>query len=114
MAALTAISPANTGTASAGAAVAASDTVAQSLLGQRGAFLEILNGGGSVDNITISDHGTTPAGNALTGNTISGSVTNGTNKIFYLRQDQVNPATGLITITHSFTTSVTYKLYPVP
>lgn len=113
MAALTATTPVNSGTAVTGAAVAASDTVAQSILGQKGAYLEILNGGGSVDNVTISDHGTTPAGNSLTSNQISGSVTNGTNKVFFLRQEQVNPATGLITITHSFTTSVTYKLYPV-
>lgn len=114
MAALTAISPANAGTASTGAAVAASDTVAQSILGSKGAFLEIINGGGSTDNITISDHGSTPAGNALTSNQISASVANGASKVFYLRQEQVNPSTGLITITHSFTTSVTYKLYPVP
>jgi hypothetical protein len=114
MAALTAIVPANAGTASAGAAVAASDTVAATLFGNRGAYLEIINAGGSVDNVTISDHGVTPAGNALSGNTIAGSVTNGTSKVFYLRVGQENPATGLVTITHSFTTSVTYKLYPVP
>lgn len=114
MAALTAIAPSNAGTASTGAAVAASDTVAQSILGSRGAFLEIINGGGSSDTVTLSDHGTTAAGNALTSNQISASVANGTSKVFYLRQEQVNPATALITITHSFTTSVTYKLYPVP
>jgi hypothetical protein len=113
MAALTAITPSNTGTASTGAAVAASDTIAQAIMGRNGATLEIINGGGSTDNITISDAGLTPAGNALTGGTIAASVAAGTSKVFDLSHDQVNPSTTLITITHSFTTTVTYKLYPV-
>lgn len=113
MAALTAITPVNAGVASTGAAVAASDTVAQSVLGQFGAFLEIINGGGSTDTVTITDAGTTAAGNALASGTISTTVTAGTSKVFRLRSEQVTAATGLITITHSFTTSVTYKLYPV-
>lgn len=112
MAALAAITPSNTGTASTGAAVAASDTVAQSIMGPHGAYLEIINGGGSTDNITISDAGSTPAGNALSGGTIAGSVANGASKVFDLKHAQVTPSTYLITITHSFTTSVTYKLYP--
>lgn len=113
MAALSAITPTNTGTASTGAAVSASDTVAQSIMGPNGATLEIINGGGSTDNITISDNGSTAAGNQLTGNTIAGSVAAGTSKVFDLTHAQVNPSTTLITITHSFTTTVTYKLYPV-
>lgn len=113
MAALSAITPTTNGATSTGAAVAASDTVAQSLLGPRGAYLEIINGGGSTDNITLSDSGLTPAGNALSGGTISGSVAAGASKVFLLRNEQVNPSTNLITITHSFTTTVTYKLYPV-
>ena len=115
MAALSAITPTNTGTASTGAAVAASDTVAQSIMGPRGATLEIINAGVGVDSITISDSGLTPAGNALNlspGGVIAASVTNGTSKVFDLSNEQVNPATGLITITHSQPTGVTYKLYP--
>lgn len=115
MAALTAVVPANAGTTSAPAAVAASDTVAQAILGQRGAYLKIVNNGAGTDNITISDNGVTPAGNGLSGSTIAGSVANaGASKVFYLRQEQVNPSTGLITITHSVTASVTYELWPVP
>jgi hypothetical protein len=113
MAALTAITPLVTGATSAGAAVSASDTVDASILGGRGAYLEILNGGGSPDTVTISDFGSTPAGSQLPSNTYTVSVTNGTNKVIFLKPSQVNPSTGLVTVAHSFTTSVTYKLYPV-
>jgi hypothetical protein len=113
MAALSATTPTNTGTVTAGAAVAASDTVAASILGPRGAYLRINNGNAASDNVTISDSGSTPAGNALAGGTISDTITNGTAQIYYLRPEQVNPATNLITITHSVTTTVTYELYPV-
>jgi hypothetical protein len=113
MAALTATTPTNSGTAIAGAAVAASDTIARSICGSKGAYLEILNGNASSDSMTISDAGSTPAGNALSGGTISASVTNGTNKVFFIKNDQFNPSTNLVTITHSITATVTYKLYPV-
>lgn len=114
MAALSATIPTLSGATTTGAAVAASDTIAQSVLGARGAYLEVINGGGSTDNITISDHGTTRAGNALASNAVSGlSVANGASKVFWVKPEAVNPSTGLVTITHSFTTSVTYKLYPV-
>lgn len=113
MAALSAITPTNTGTSSAGAAVAASDTVAQALLGPRGATLEIINAGAGTDTMSISDHGSTGAGNQLTSNTIAATVANGgASKYFRLTNEQVNPATGLITITHSQPTGVTYKLVP--
>ena len=113
MAALTATTPTNTGTATTGAAVAVSDTIVRSVMGPKGAYLEIVNGGASVDNVTLSDSGATPAGNQLTNNRISGSGTNGTSKIFFIRQEQVDPATNLVTVTHDFITTVTYKLYPV-
>lgn len=113
MAALTAVTPTNTGASSAGATVSASDTVARSVMGPKGAYLEIINGNASVDNMTISDPGVTPAGNALVGGTISASVAAGASRIFHLRPEQVTSATGLITVTHSVTTTVTYKLYPV-
>lgn len=113
MGALAATVPTRTGTASPGAAVAASDTIHASLLGTLGVHLEILNGGGSTDNVTISDAGATPAGTPLSGGTYPGSVANGTNKTFYISPKQADPATQLVTITHSFTTSVTYKLYPL-
>lgn len=114
MAALVAITPTNAGTSSAGAAVAASDTIAQAIMGPNGATLEIINNGAGTDTITISDAGLTPAGNALTGGTYTVTVANaGASKVFDLSNAQVNPTTNLITITHTVTASVTYKLYPV-
>jgi len=113
MAALTAITPVVTGVADAGVAVSASDTIDQSILGARGAYLGVTNAGGSPDTVTISDFGTTPAGSALPSNTYTVSVANGTSKIIHIKPSQVNPATGLVTVAHSFTTSVTYQLYPV-
>lgn len=112
MAALTAISPSRTGTASAGAAVASSDTISSSILGQFGAYLEIINGNASTDTMTISDAGSTQAGTPLTGGTFAASVTNATSKVFYISPRQADPATGLVTVTHSVTATVTYKLYP--
>jgi hypothetical protein len=111
VAALTAFTPATTGVANAGAAVAASDTIDQATLGANGVYLEVINGNASPDTVTISDYGSTPAGNTLTSNQISVSVTNATSKIFLIRPSQVNPATGLVTITHSVTSTVTYKMY---
>jgi hypothetical protein len=114
VAALTPVVPTNTGTLNPPFNVAASDTIAGSLLGPRGANLDITNAGAGTDNITISDFGSTAAGNQLAGNTISASVANaGQAKTFRLTQDQVNPATGLITITHSQPTGVTGKLTAV-
>lgn len=111
MAALTATTPARTGTAVTGAAVAASDTIAQSVLGVNGCYLEILNGNAATDNMTISDDGQTPAGTSP--GTYAVSVTNATNKVFFISPKQVNPATQVVTITHSVTSTVTYKLYPI-
>ena len=111
MAALTATTPLVTGVATPGAAVAASDTIDAATLGGNGALLEILNGGGSPDTVTIKDFGTTAAGNSLTTNQYTVSVSNGTNKVIFIKPSQVDPSTGLVTVAHSFTTSVTYKLY---
>jgi hypothetical protein len=113
MGALAATVPARTGTVTSGAAVAASDTISQTILGTNGAYLEIINGNASTDNVTISDAGSTPAGTPISGGTYSGSVTNATSKIFYLNPRQADPSTGLVTITHSVTATVTYKLYPL-
>lgn len=114
MAALTATTPTAAGVASAGAAVSASDTVSSTQLGSRGAFLEILNASATTDTLTITDAGSTPAGNALSGGTYTpGTVVGTSNKVFYLSPSLPNLSTGLVTITHSQVTSVTYKLYPL-
>lgn len=113
MAALTAITPVVTGVASTGAAVSASDTIDQSVLGSRGAYLIISNGGGSSDTVTISDYGSTPAGNTLGSNQYTVTVANGAEKVIFIKPSQPNPVTGLVTVAHSFTTTVTYQLFPV-
>lgn len=111
MAALTATTPTNTGATTSGLAVGSTDTIARSVMGPKGVYLEIINGNASPDAMTISDASTTPTGAAAAAN--APSVTNGASKIFHIKPDQVNPATGLVTITHSVITTVTYKLYPV-
>jgi hypothetical protein len=110
MAALTATRGTPTGATATAGAVSSSDTVSIAQLGQYGADLIVINGGGSPDTVAISDAGRTPAGN--TGNTSGGSVANGTTKSFSISRQAADPTTGLVTITHSFTTSVTYWLVP--
>lgn len=113
MAALTATTPTTAGVTIAGAAVSASDTIDQSILGQRGAYLIIINGNASSDTVTIKDFGTTAAGNSLGSNQYTKSVTNGTSNIFHIKPSQVDPSTGVVTVTHSVTATVTYQLIPV-
>lgn len=111
MAALSTTTPARTGTVTSGAAVAASDTIASSLLGTNGCFLEVINGNASSDTVSISDASTTSTGAAATAG--GGSVVNATSKIFKIFPQQADTSTGLVTVTHSVTSSVTYKLYPL-
>lgn len=111
MAALSATTPSRTGTVTSGAAVASTDTIAASLLGTNGAFLEIINGNAASDTVAISDASTTSTG--ATAQAGGGSVTNATSKIFKIFPQQADPSTGLVTVTHSVTTTVTYKLYPL-
>lgn len=113
MAALAATTPTVTGAVIAGAAVAASDTIARSVVGPKGAYLKIINGNAASDTVTITDAGSTPAGNPLIGGTISKVVTNGTSQVFHVKPEQFDPATNLVTITHSVTPTVTYELVPV-
>ena len=86
-------------------AVTASDTItADDRL-----FLHVKNAGGSPDTVTLVDAGTTPGGSAATNPTVSVPATTG-DRMIYIPQSFVNPSTGLVTITHSFTTSVTCAL----
>ena len=111
MAALTAYVPVVNGVADPGIAVSSSDTIDQATLGGNGVLLEIINGNASSDTVTIKDFGSTPAGNQLGSNQFTKSVTNGTSQIFFIKPSQVDPSTGLVTITHSVTATVTYKMY---
>lgn len=113
MAALTAITPTVGGVSSAGAAVSSSDTIDQSALGTRGAYLEVINGSGSTDTVTVKDFGSTPSGNALSSNQFTVSVPAGESVVIHIKPLQVDPSTGLVGVAHSVTTSVTYKLTKV-
>lgn len=90
-----------------GNAVSSSDTIAASDIGQNGVLINVINGGGSSINVTISDPGSTAVGNA--GTTTPQAVANGTDGWFRILPGHVNPATGLATISYSGTTTVTYK-----
>lgn len=94
------------GTTPAYVAVAASDTITA----DTDLFLHVKNAGGSPDTVTLVDAGITPAGSAATSPTVSVPATTG-DRMIAIPQQLVNPATGLITITHSFTTSVTCSVF---
>lgn len=111
MALLTATRPTAAGVAYTPAAVSSSDTISSSDLGSLGAYLIVINGGGSSDTVTVSDSGLTPAGNAATAGT--NDVANGVTEVMYISPRAVNPSTGVVTVAHSFTTSVTYVLLPL-
>ncbi|HWB36615.1 MAG TPA: hypothetical protein VHA75_11380 [Rugosimonospora sp.] len=110
MGALTAVRGSRGGTTVTAGAVSSSDTISVAELGRLGAELIIVNGGGSSDTVAISDAGKTPSGGA--GASGGGAVANGTAKAFFVSREQADPDTGLVTVTHSFTTSVTYWLVP--
>lgn len=110
MALLTATRGSASGVLISGAAVSASDTIQAADLGTNGAWLIILNGGASPDTVAILDGNFTPAGNA--GASAGGAVANGTNRVFYIDPKLVG-VSGLVTVTHSFTTTVTYELLPM-
>lgn len=111
MALLTATRPTAAGVAWSPAAVSASDTISAADLGSLGAYLVVINGGGSPDTVTVSDSGLTPAGNTATAGT--NAVTNATTEVMYISPRAVNPTTGVVTVTHTFTTSVTCVLLPL-
>lgn len=111
MGALAATIPTQNGTVIAPAAVSASDTIDRSIMGPKGCYLKIINGGGSPDTVAISDASIAPSGSPAT--PPGSAVANGTSKSFHIKPEQVNPATGLVTVTNSFTTSVQYELVPV-
>lgn len=108
MAAITPSTVTTLGLLAAPAAVSASDTIAGDLIPLAGLVLRVINGGASPDNVSITDGGLTPASNPGTVTPIV--VTNATTKkILITRANIVLPA-NTVTITHSFTTTVTYEL----
>lgn len=111
MALLTATQPTAAGVAWTPAAVSASDTISAANLGQKGAYLVVINGGASPDTVTVVDPGTTPASNP--GTSLTNVVSNATTEVMFIPPQTVNPSTQVTTIQHSFTTSVTCVLLPI-
>lgn len=111
MALLTATQPTAAGVVWTPAAVSASDTIPASALGQRGAYLIIVNGNASSDTVTVVDASLTPAGNAATN--LTNTVVNGTTEVMFIPAATLNPATLVTTVTHSVSATVTYVLLPV-
>ncbi len=108
MALLTAVSVLSTATTVTAASMTTSDTIAQADIGVNGALLNVINGGGSPVNVTLSDPNTTALGNA--GTTSAQAVANGADRWFRISPAHVNGTTGVATVTLSSATSVTYKL----
>jgi hypothetical protein len=96
-----------TGSTPSYAAVSASDTIQPD--GNDNLFLHVKNGGGSPDTVTIVIPGVY-LGVALADLTVSVPATTG-DRMIAIPAAAMDPATGLITVTHSFTTSVTQGLF---
>lgn len=91
-----------TGTTPSYGAVAASDT----LVPDDGAFLIVKNASGTIDSCVVVTPGTTFGQNNLDV-TVSVPITTGERWIGPMVPELADPTTGLITVTHSQTTSVT-------
>jgi hypothetical protein len=87
-------------------AVAASDTIAAD---PAGLILHVKNAGGSIDTVTLTDPGLTPSGSAATNPTFTVPATTG-DRMYRLSPTLAN-SSGIITIGHSFTTSVTCAVF---
>jgi len=111
MAALTPSTVTTGGLLASASAVSASDTISGDLVPVGGLIYRVINGGGSPDNVSVSDGGVTPASNPGTVTPVA--VTNGTTKSILITQANINRSTNQVTITHSFTTSVTAELVRV-
>lgn len=105
MALITATAISVAGTEPTLAAVNASDTVAA----DDTMWLHVNNGGGGAITVTISDGGSTPAGNPAS--TTAHSVPAGAARLFPLTARTNDSSTGLTTITYSGTTSVTAAVF---
>lgn len=101
------------GSAVSRSAVAASDTISGSDIAERGVVLDVNNASGGSINVTIGDPGQTPAGNPATG-TPAGrvvAVPAGAQRQIYVGPRNVDPSTGVATVTYSAQTSVTAEAY---
>jgi hypothetical protein len=100
--------PVTGGTAVTSNTATASDTITTTQLGNQGVNL-IVRTAGTINTITISDAGLSPAANAVTPVGVA-TVATGT-KAFYISPAQATSA-GFVTITSTPTTALTYEVYP--
>lgn len=100
------------GLAPAYTAVQSSDTIAP-VIGSM-LFLHVKNGNAAADTVTLVDAGTTPAGSAAANPTVTVPATTGDRMIGPLVASMASPTTGLITVNHSVTATVTCALVAVP
>lgn len=94
------------GTTPSPIAVSASDTI----VAVPGLGLIVRNAGGSADVVTIVVRTIGPGGIATPNVTVNVPATTGERWIALTNPEYVDPATGLITVQHSFTTTVTEYL----
>lgn len=87
-------------------AVAASDTIA---ITDDRTFLHVKNGSGTIDTVTIVIPGNDQFGSAVPDPTVAVPITTG-DRMIPLTPAMADPATGLITVTHSQTATVTCAL----
>jgi hypothetical protein len=107
MALLTTQTIARTGITPTYAAVAASDTFAPDAQ----VFIHVKNAGGSPDTCVVSVLAGDPPGLVISDNSVS--VTNAQERMIgpFPPQFFADPTTGLATVTHSFTTTVTVGVF---
>lgn len=108
MAALTTQNISRAGITPTFAAVAASDTFTPDAQ----TFIEVKNAGGTIDNVTIAVLAGDPPGLTIADVTVAVPITTGDKMIGPLPPNYfADPTTGLGTITHSFTTTVTAGVF---
>ena len=112
MAALTVQVPTATGITPSYAAASASDTFTPTT--GHAYLLHVINAGGSSDTVQVDDPNSALEGAASFNPDLSVAVPNGQQRMILIQPARFrNTTTGLITITHSFTTSVTVGVFLV-
>lgn len=107
MGALTSQAVTTAGITPSAVSVSASDTIAEAQMGPNGCIMRVINAGGSPDNVSVTDPGSTALGNA--GTVVPVAVANGTTKEILIPRSALN-SSGQATVAHSFITSVTCEL----
>ncbi len=107
MAALSVQRPTSTGTTPSApaqiSAWASADTISGSEVGERGLIAIVANGSGGSLDFRVSDPGTTPAGNAPANGYTTITVPNAAARDVFIGKNNVNPATGQVTVGASTT-----------